>query len=314
MVQEPKVYWKDPTNNQYLALSLSVILIHHSSEESTRKCLDSLLETIDVDPYEIIIVDNGSRNPLEAKNWQQQKGVRVLRSEENLGYAGGANFGIQNASHHFLLILNNDLLFTMQGLSNCCHQFKLDPEIGALSCRVNSENGNPQPIANRFNSIGNQLMEAFRLQKLNPSGTWLLGNYFNHQRPVFCDWIWGTFFLTHGKIINDLPGKKLDDQFFLYQEDVAWGWQIKKLGKKLFYYPEFSVTHTSSTEVVDKFGEEKREQMIHDNEHRFIRISRGPFYSSIFYLAKTINLLSKPGKKNLKLAGSTLRRIFTKPG
>ena len=294
-------------------MGLSVILIHYRSQQSTRKCLDSLIRFMDVNPFEIILVDNGSETPFNRSSIEHHKEVRLERSDKNLGYAGGANFGIERSQYDLVLIINNDLEFTGPGLSKCCEILQKNDSIGALSCRINSENGDPQPVANRFNSIKNQLLETFRLQKLNSSGTWLLGGYFDHNSSLYCDWIWGTFFLTKREYIQSFDHHKLYDEFFLYQEDVAWGRQVKKIGKRVFYYSDYSVLHFKSKEVIESYGQEKRQSMINDNEHRFLIQSHGKFYSSLFYFFKSINFISKPSSKNFQLAKSSFSRIFSIP-
>ena len=82
----------------------------------TQLCLESLVRYADV-PYELVIVDNGSSVPFwePLKTWLgKNEGVRLkyLRSNKNLGFAGGCNQGIQISTGDFIILLNNDTVVT----------------------------------------------------------------------------------------------------------------------------------------------------------------------------------------------------------
>ena len=71
----------------------------------------------------------------------------------------------------------------------------------------------------------------------------MLHHYFDHQSPAECDWVWGTFMLFPASVIQQLPQKKLPDDFFMYGEDILWCWEFKKLGYKIRFLPEAKVMH-----------------------------------------------------------------------
>ncbi len=71
----------------------------------------------------------------------------------------------------------------------------------------------------------------------------MLHHYFDHQRMVECDWVWGAFMFFPKKILSQLPAKKLPDDFFMYSEDVLWCWEFKQLGFKIYFLPDAKVMH-----------------------------------------------------------------------
>ena len=71
----------------------------------------------------------------------------------------------------------------------------------------------------------------------------MLHHYFDHQVPAECDWVWGTFMLFPASIIQQLPGQKLAEDFFMYSEDTLWCWEFKQLGYKIHFLPEAKVMH-----------------------------------------------------------------------
>ena len=71
----------------------------------------------------------------------------------------------------------------------------------------------------------------------------MLHHYFDHQSFARPDWVWGTFMLFPKKIIQQLPKKKLSDDFFMYCEDVLWCWEFKQLGYQIHFLPQAKVMH-----------------------------------------------------------------------
>ncbi len=71
----------------------------------------------------------------------------------------------------------------------------------------------------------------------------MLHHYFPHDRRVSCDWVSGAYMFFRSEIIEQLPDKKLAEDFFMYCEDVLWCWQIKELGYEIEFIPEPQVFH-----------------------------------------------------------------------
>jgi GT2 family glycosyltransferase len=291
-------------------LGLSIIIIHYQTDLFTIKCLKSLIKYNDVDQYEIIVIDNASEKPFKLPDDLRNGKISLLSLEENLGYAGAANKGILHSVYDYFLVLNNDIEFLEFGLKDCLQQMENNSEIGALSCRLLYPDKSPQPVANRYNSIKKELIEFFRLQKFNKKGTWLLGGYFDHTTSLYCDWIWGTFFLSKKELLKDLPHGKLDDSFFLYFEDVVWCKQLQNLGKKIHYFADFSILHYHSKTVEQSIGNESKNLLMAENENSFFLQYYGKLYSFFLYFVRSLNFASHPSKKNLYLASKSFRRAI----
>ncbi len=291
-------------------MGLSIIIIHYNQDSLTNRCVESILNFNDTSSTEILIVDNGSDTRFTPKESWHSHDISILRLDRNSGYAKAANHGIGKSTKPFILIMNNDVEFVEPGLSKCIEKFHRDQQLGALSCRLNYPSGKAQPVANRFPSIQKELIELFRLQKLNPRGDWLLGSYHNQEKSAYCDWIWGTFVLTKRENLDLLPGKKLDERFFMYFEDVVWGYQFRSIGKKVLYFPEFSVVHHHSVSSDTSLGSESKKNLMVENEKSFLLVTRGSIYSFFLYLVRALNFISHPSRSNLKLARRWLKMAF----
>ena len=118
------------------------------------------------------------------------------------------------------------------------------------------------------------------------------GKYFRHNVDMECDWIGGAFFLFPKKIINQLPGKKLDDRFFMYGEDQLWCEQIRELGYKIFFFAGTTIIHinSGSTNLSEQIAL-RRIMMKHELEIMRLRKGKGIYYyiyKSIFVTKETI--------------------------
>ena len=88
---------------------ISVISVNYNGYDLTCAMIDSLRRHVTT-PLEIVIVDNGSTRDEAAPLRERYPDVKVLRSERNLGFAGGNNLAAEHATGRFLLLLNPDTL------------------------------------------------------------------------------------------------------------------------------------------------------------------------------------------------------------
>jgi len=123
----------------------SVVIPVKNNWDYTKICLDSIVRYTDV-PYEIIVVDNGSEEPLYQyiKKWRDRNpkiAIRYLCLNENKGFAGGCNEGTRAASGDYLVFLNNDTLVTPGWLKGLLKPLALDNTIGIAGPMSNYVNG-----------------------------------------------------------------------------------------------------------------------------------------------------------------------------
>jgi GT2 family glycosyltransferase len=296
-------------------LQLSIIIINYNTFTLTCACIASILtHTKDV-KYEIILVDNASRECNPELFLEKFPEIKFIKSNRNLGFAGGNNLGLGIANGEYILLLNSDTELRENSIKICLQKLQENPEIGVLSCKLTYPNGDIQHCANRFPSLLLEFIELFRIQKFvskTKKENLLLGAFFNHETEKTVDWIWGTFFLTKRAIINQLPNKKLPNDFFMYFEDVQWCYEIQKLNYKILYFPHTSVVHhlsaSSKGNVEHKESRELQKlQKITHNEKLFFKKEKGIFYTSFLYLFRGLKFVSI-GK--IKLAIFYWKNIF----
>ncbi|MFH1999471.1 MAG: glycosyltransferase [Planctomycetota bacterium] len=110
---------------------VDIVVPVHGQEEMTRQFLESLKAFTD-HPYRLIVVDNGSKD-LDASLVEGFEDSLLIRSRENLGFAGGCNKGISEGRHPLVVVCNNDLIMTRGWLSRMVHALTSDPAIAVVA-------------------------------------------------------------------------------------------------------------------------------------------------------------------------------------
>lgn len=289
---------------------LSIIIVNYNTFNYTKECIESIFRYPPKVSFEIILVDNGSKDENPDKFLDLFPDIKLIKSTENLGFAKGNNLGIVHSIGDYLLLLNSDTELIMEGLEMCIKTLKDNSEIGVLSCRIEYPDGKVQHVANRFPSLKNEIIELFRLQKLNRSGKWLLGSFFDHQSQSEADWVWGTFFLVKKDVLKNFKNKILPAPYYMYFEDVLWCYNIRSFGYKVFYYPEYKIIHHLSKSSGFDTDNWKKIAVIAENENQFLKQEKSFFYIKMLYLLRAIKFFSISIPNSSSLAKFCLKLTF----
>lgn len=233
-------------------MQLSIIIINYNTFTLTCNCIQSIYDKlVDVD-FEIVLVDNASIecDPMLFK--QKFPTINLVVSPVNSGFTGGNNLGVDNAKGDYLLLLNSDTELINNAPKICLDHLLQHKEVGMATCQLQYPDGRIQYNCRRFRTISWELLEVFPLYKLLPKAKreeLMLHHYFDHQSFADCDWVWGAFMLFPKSIIQQLPRKKLSDDYFMYCEDTLWCWDFKQLGYEVHFLPQAKVMHVHKGSV-----------------------------------------------------------------
>ena len=107
----------------------------------------------------------------------------------------------------------------------------------------------------------------------------MMGKYFRHDENIEADWVNGAFFLFPRNILEQLPGKKLDDRFFMYGEDQLWCEQIRNLGYRIHFFAGSTIMHINSGSTdLSKQLKLRKTMMKHELEIMRLRKGKGLYY------------------------------------
>lgn len=254
-------------------MQLSIIIINYNTFSLTCKCIASIYEKLTGVEYEIVLVDNASLECDPNLFKIKFPGIKLVTSKTNTGFAGGNNLGITNSTGDYLLLLNSDTELINNAPKICLDHLVANKVTGMVTCQLIYPNGSIQYNCRRFRTIGWELLEVLPFYKLLPKAkraSLMLHKYFDHRRFANCDWVWGAFMLFPKSIVQQLPHKKLSEDFFMYCEDVLWCWEFKQLGYEIHFLPEAKVMHVHKGSI-DKDKLKKVRVTSINNHARFMK-------------------------------------------
>jgi len=210
---------------------LSIIIVNYKTPQLILNCLASVYQHTRGVTFEVIVVDNQSEDDSRRIVLARYPDVRWFDMGSNAGFARANNLGIKQAQSRNVLLLNSDTLLINNLLARCVQVLDEQPDVAAVGAQQLSADGRLRP--NLYTTF-NQMRRAFYIL---PSGQqsedWLKRQL---PDPVFADpaqveWLSGAFLMTRKATIDRAGG--LDESFFMYGEDVEWGYRLGKQGRML---------------------------------------------------------------------------------
>ncbi len=286
---------------------VSVIIINYNTYNLTCQCIQSIYKHEEQNNYEIILVDNASVECDPDKFKHQFPDINLIKSDKNLGFAGGNNLGINKAKGEYILLLNSDTELINNAVTLACQIMENDDSIGVLSGHLQYPDGSLQSVAGRFPSIKRELRELFRVNKKltkQQRADYFLGTEWDYTKPTKADWVWGAFFMFLKSDLQHFPKHQLHDDFFMYGEDVQWCYHFKKvLKKKILYSPEPKAIHYIGGSDKNKAEPlERYKQKMLPHEYQWLCMVKGKLYARLYYFSKSMVYFSLREIENYKKA------------
>lgn len=216
---------------------LSVITVNYNGIRDTRELIESLQAHLPAGNYELIVVDNGSRQNEASLLQQEYPHIKTIRSEKNLGFAGGNNLGLQEARGEYLLLINNDTYVTDNNLFALCRTLRNDPTIGAVGPKIRFSDP-PQLI--QFAGFTPFSKYTLRNRAIG-TGERDQGQY---DIPAPTPFLHGAAMMLKREVIDQVG--KMPEIYFLYYEEMDWCSRISRAGYRLWYEPSCTVYHKES--------------------------------------------------------------------
>lgn len=284
---------------------VSIITVNFNHSHVTDELLDSIRNKNDYANIEIIVVDNGSKeNPVP--KWQTKyPEARFIRSETNLGFAGGNNLGLSVATGDFLFFVNNDTEFTEGLIETLVNTLIAHPTIGAISPKLLYYD---EPTMLQY--AGYTPMNYFTARN-SCIGQFETDNGQYNQLVGPTGFAHGAAMMVTKTAIE--KAGPMAENFFLYYEELDWADRIKQNGFEVWVNMKATIYHKESVSVGKKSA--LKEYYMNRNRILFIR-RNAPFFKAIcFYIYFLMivtprNLISYVREKNYNFIKQLLRAIW----
>lgn len=226
-------------------MKISVIVVNYNTKGYLKKLLESLKPALKGIASEVWVVDNNSSDKSPQMVKKDFSWVKLIRSKKNLGFSKANNQAIKRSKGEYILLLNSDTLVNPNSIKLTLKFAQKNPKAGLVTCRVELESGQIDPASHRgFPTPWAAFCYFSGLEKLFPQSR-LFSQY--HQgwkdlnTPHQIDSPSGCFFLIKREVISQVG--LLDEDFFMYGEDLDFALRVKKAGWQVWYYSGAKITH-----------------------------------------------------------------------
>ncbi len=218
---------------------VSIITVNYNGYKDTCELIDSLYK-YETFPYELIIVDNGSKkNEASLLKKRQDANVIVIRSETNLGFSGGNNLAYPYATGKYLFYLNNDIVIEKPILEPLIKRLETK-SIGLVSPKIKYESARDiiqfagfTPLS--FATLRNNIIGMF--QKDN-------GQY---DKAFITPYAHGAAMMAKRNVVETVG--LMTEVYFLFYEELDWSIRFQRAGYQNWYEPSATVYHKEGMSI-----------------------------------------------------------------
>lgn len=227
---------------------LGVIILNYRQPDLTIECLRTLEgEIAPHDDRHAVVIDqdsgDGSADKIEdaARGNAWTKWLTLVRSQKNLGFAGGNNLGFRRVDAHNYLLFNSDARATPGCIGEMLTALEQHPDVGAIGPRLQDPDGTPQiscfrsrtPITEFLDAAGTSVLDRIFAKRLVPMGVF--------DEPMEPQWESFACIMIRRAVIEQIG--PMDDQYFMYFEDMDYSRQMRNGGWKILHWPAAKVVH-----------------------------------------------------------------------
>ncbi|WP_170145644.1 glycosyltransferase family 2 protein [Rhodoplanes elegans] len=233
-------------------MKLSIVIVTYNCKPFIDRCLEPLLPHIG-EQLEVLVWDNASSDGTYNYLKCRYDTVRLFGERGNLGFARGNNAAFKECRGDYVLLLNPDAFLHDLGQIECLlHVLEADTGVGAVGpMLINADGSHQVGDAGWRHDLPRAVAHFLFLHKLfGFESIYLTSARFLERESIDLDWVSGGCTLVSRKVIEQIGG--LNDDIFMYGEDVEWCVRIRNAGLRVVYVPSVRVHHLQgATQKID---------------------------------------------------------------
>ena len=226
-------------------MRLSVVFLNYNTRDLTRQALSSVLAAAEGLEVEIFVVDNASVDGSADMVAEEFPQVKLICNAANVGFAAGNNVALRQVTGEYALLINTDTIVRRDALRTMVEFLDAHPEAGACGCKIldpdgtlqlDSRRGFPTPLAAFCKMSG--------LSRLFPTPPLIAHyhmTYLDPEQTAEVEVLSGSCMMVR-KAAMDQVGL-LDEDYFMYGEDIDWCYRFHQAGWKIYYVPTTEIIH-----------------------------------------------------------------------
>ena len=248
---------------------ISIITVNYNGYKDTAELIDSIPS--DKCSLEVIVVDNASLEDEASMIEARYPQVKVIRSDKNLGFAGGNNLGIKAANGKYLFFVNNDTYFRDFNIEALVNRLESSSDIGVVCPKIRFSYGEQNIQYAGYTPLSRITVRNRAIGFNEPDN----GQYdVSHQTP----YAHGAAMMVKREVIEKVG--MMPENYFLYYEELDWSMHITRAGYRIWYEPACTIYHKESQST----GQDSPLRSYYIKRNRLLLVKRN--YKGIYkYLA-----------------------------
>lgn len=259
-------------------MQLSIVIVSWNTTGLLEDCLRSIERHPSVCSYEVIVIDNASRDFDEGAFRASFPGVTLIANADNAGYARGNNQGIRASTGEYVLLLNPDTEITEGALDALVRFMDEHQDAAAAGARLVRPDGTVERSVRGFPYPWAIACECTGLSRIAPAGS-TCARYrmrgFSYTQEAEVDQPMGSCLILSRRAIDDVG--LLDEEFPIFFNEVDWLYRARQRGYKVYFTPSATIIHHGGAGT----SQAGRRKMLRESHESLIRFYAKHFRRSI---------------------------------
>jgi GT2 family glycosyltransferase len=209
-------------------VTLSIVIVSYNTRDLLDECLKSVASQTRV-THEVFVVDNASVDGTPEFIARQFPQVRLIANPSNSGFSAANNQALRAASGRYLLLLNPDTIVLDEALDRMADYLDSHPQVGVVGAQMLNEDRTVQRYETWFPRLLSYIFNRFLVRFRGPLG--------NQEVEYVC----GACLMIRAETMRQIG--MLDENIFMYTEDVDWCLRAKRAGWKIFHNGDARIVH-----------------------------------------------------------------------
>ena len=236
-------------------VDLSIRIVNWNTGDLLENCIKSIIKNTKEVNYEIIVCDNDSKDDSANRLNNRYEDVNIIYSKDNLEFAKGNNLAFRKSKGSYILLLNPDTIIQEYAIDRAYKYIIDQNEDVLLGAKLLNFDYSVQLSSCNFPTLKNMVFKKY------------IKSIQEHKSTHETDWVMGAFMMLKSDLYEKVG--KLDEDFFMYSEDMDLCYQVKKIGGKVIHFSEANVIHLYNQSGAKKCND-KREKVITESFIKFL--------------------------------------------
>jgi GT2 family glycosyltransferase len=274
-------------------MDISIVIVSWNSQDVLRNCLNSILAETTESNFEVIVVDNASKDQTAQMIMNEYSQIKLIQNQSNLGFAKAVNKGIQASSGKYIALLNPDTIILDDGLELMKTYLDNNPSIGVLGSNLVNEDNSTQASIRRFPKVWDQFLIMTKLRYLFKNSKAIaqyLAKDLDYSMAQQVDQVMGACFMIRRTLLAEIG--LLDETFFIWFEEVDFCKRVYKDSNfTVNYYPNAHIVHILG-DSFDKVHSIQKQKWFNKSLTYYMKKHHGFFAGMLFSITSPISFLA----------------------